>query len=74
MTNPYQAWNAANKALNDINEICKALNYCLDDLEVTPFAEMAIQGFLLQIAQAIQDYTQSVRPLVESYEALMEKK
>lgn len=71
MTNPYQAWNAANKALNDINEICRALNYCLDDLEVTPLAKMAIQGFLLQIAQATHEYIQSVQPLVKT---LMEKK
>lgn len=74
MTNPYQAWNAANKALNNINEICRALNYCLDDLEVTPFAKMAIQAFLLQIAQATNEYTQSVRPLVEALTKAMEKK
>ena len=74
MTNPYEAWNAANKALNDINEICRALNYCLDDLEVAPSTKAVIQGFLLQIAQATNEYTQSVRPLVEACEALMEKK
>ncbi len=71
MTNPYEAWNAANKALNDINEICRALNYCLDDLEVTPSAKLVVQAFLLQISQATQDYTQSVQPLVKT---LMEKK
>lgn len=68
MTNPYQAWDAANKALKDINNICRAMNYCLDDLEVTPFAEMAIQGFLLQIAQTINDYTKAVQPLVTAME------
>ena len=68
MTNPYQAWNAANKALNDINKICRALNYCLDDLEVTPSTKAVIQGFLLQIAQATNDYAQSVQPFIETME------
>lgn len=68
MNNPYQAWNEANAALSHINETCKALTLCLNDLELAPLHRLVIQGFLLQILESIQSYANSVQPMLEAME------
>lgn len=66
MYNPYKGWDAANKSLQDINTISKALSKILPDLPIAPMHQLVIQGFLLQIAQRINDYTEEVKPLMEA--------
>lgn len=66
MYNHYKGWDAANKSLQDINTISKALSKILPDLPIAPMHQLVIQGFLLQIAQRINDYTEEVKPLMEA--------
>lgn len=65
MDNSYQALKAANDCIKEINLICKALNITMGDLGISPMQKLVIQGFLIQILESTQTYTEAVKPMIE---------
>jgi ribosomal 50S subunit-associated protein YjgA (DUF615 family) len=64
LNNPYEAWNKANTCISEINEVCKALTLCLNDLDISTLHKLVIQGHLMQILESSQRYTEHVKPML----------
>lgn len=64
----YKALQKANSTLQEINEIMGAFNETLQGLQMPPLQKLVVQGYMLQVVQAVNDYSKYVEPMLKENE------